>query len=70
MIEHPSITEMNRKGYIGDSIAKREVLGRDYNGDNIYENSVLVVFENGDRVLEKNLKLYLEEQFNASFIQA
>ena len=70
MIEHPTISEMNKKGYIGDSIAKREVLGRDYNDDNIYEGDILVVFENGDRVLEKNLKIYLEEQFNATYVQA
>ena len=70
MIEHPMISEMNRKGYIGDSIAKREILGRDYNNNNIYEGNILIVFENGDRVLEKNLKTYLEEQFNAIYVEA
>lgn len=63
-IEHPIITELNRKGYVGAT--DQECWGKDYYGELIVTGNDVVEFD-GDIVLKDNLERYLTEVWNFKF---
>jgi hypothetical protein len=57
-LEHPQITEMNRKGYLGAS-EQRESCGTDFFGFEILAGDEVVVWE-GEMVLKEHLVDFLK----------
>lgn len=57
-LEHPSIGEMNRKGYLGP--VEQESCGSDYFGFEILSGDEVVVFD-GETVLKEHLEEFLKD---------
>ncbi len=58
MLEHPSITQVNRTGYPENLREQPEHAGIDYFGTEILEGDQIVEFD-GEVVLKENLEQYL-----------
>jgi hypothetical protein len=58
-LEHPQITEMTRKGYLGAS-DQPESCGTDVFGFEILAGDSIVMFE-GETILKEHLEEYLKE---------
>lgn len=56
-LEHPSITEMNRKGFIGP--VEQESCGSDFFGFEISPGDEVVEYD-GERVLKEHLEDFLK----------
>jgi hypothetical protein len=59
-LEHPAITEMNRKGYIG-ALNQPECCGIDYFGFEILSGDDVIEFD-GEIVLKEHLEDFLKEK--------
>lgn len=68
-IEHPDITQVNKKGY-QNLMAQPEHFGIDFFGDEVLIGDEVVITQEDELVLKTNLERYLHEINGFSFITA
>ncbi|RAS75710.1 YqaI family protein [Priestia endophytica] len=69
-MEHPTITQLNRKGYL-NMMAQPEHAGIDYFGTELFPGDDIVEDPaTGDVVLKEDLEKYLEVVYDFKFSQA